>query len=499
MIELLDREEAARWFAAGACVMRLDAPSDRAIAALVRRSEIALAESGTLPPPGVLQDLGSMFRIADASQTAIAPMTVAALESEVRLYEDRFLARVAEDRLLDRIRDALSRLEEDAKERASAIVASRMLARLDLSHEGGVAISPAIVRRQSEISSADLFEIGHRALREPGRIPDLLARGYAAIVRASRRQGALLVESDAFLAEHILALERVSERVAIEQMIEAADHLSAALPKRMKPRKKEMQGRALTRLEDQDQYPVGGFSSMSTSGTLENLVTSELIYMEDGTDPSDGIDLFDLRYVEGELLYYTRDESQFLRRKLAITFILEPGLERARFKDAGVAWQRLVLLVGLLVCAVRKLSEWLREEELRFSIVFAQRPGARATTLAPELELLRILFAEEIERELVEISEAESVAHAVDGARAIGAEIVSLRMSDGASMARPAGEKASFAVVLDLGQPLPELTTNIESVSAQALDRRFLELLDAWRSVTKELLQHIVDLSGKAA
>ena len=93
----------------------------------------------------------------------------------------------------------------------------------------------------------------------------------------------------------------------------------------------------MTSLTDEDHYPTGGFSSIATTGTMENLVISELIYMEDPADKdaAGGVDLFDLRYAEGELLYYTRDESQFVRDHRAVGFALSSDLTRARIKDRG--------------------------------------------------------------------------------------------------------------------------------------------------------------------
>ena len=53
-------------------------------------------------------------------------------------------------------------------------------------------------------------------------------------------------------------------------------------------------------------YPVGGISELSNRGSLENLLRSELIYSEVDAE----IDLFQIRYIEGELLYYQRDSNQ---------------------------------------------------------------------------------------------------------------------------------------------------------------------------------------------
>ena len=65
----------------------------------------------------------------------------------------------------------------------------------------------------------------------------------------------------------------------------------------------QSEGDAPTQLEEESAFPVGGFSSISTVGSLENLVTSELIYMDDPNDPaSERPDQFDVRFVEGDLL-----------------------------------------------------------------------------------------------------------------------------------------------------------------------------------------------------
>ena len=79
-------------------------------------------------------------------------------------------------------------------------------------------------------------------------------------------------------------------------------------------------------------------------------------------------DLFDVKYVRDELLYYSRDENTFLRRRQTFVFVLQPDLVQARFKDVRLPWQRVILLLALLVVVVRRQCEWLREDALRFEI-----------------------------------------------------------------------------------------------------------------------------------
>jgi len=66
-------------------------------------------------------------------------------------------------------------------------------------------------------------------------------------------------------------------------------------------------------------FPQGGLDELSTHGSIENLVRSELVYLEDSPE----VDLFSLRFVENELLYYTRDEGQLQRAQRDVHVILD--------------------------------------------------------------------------------------------------------------------------------------------------------------------------------
>src|SRR5205807_2202854 len=145
----------------------------------------------------------------------------------------------------------------------------------------------------------------------------------------------------------------------------AAETLEAALPRqRVRPLARRME--VPTRILDEDTYPVGGFTSISTRGSPESLLHSQLAYMETDERP----DLFDIKYLRDELLYYARDENQFLRRRRTFAVVLCPDLIHARFKDAGLPFQRVILLGALLVVIVRKLAEWLSTDALSFVFYF---------------------------------------------------------------------------------------------------------------------------------
>jgi hypothetical protein len=117
-------------------------------------------------------------------------------------------------------------------------------------------------------------------------------------------------------------------------------------------------------------------------------------------------DLFDVKYLRDELLYYSRDENRFLRRRRTFVFALFPDLVQARFKDEGQPWQRIVLVLALLVAAVRKLTEWLSNDALVFELCFVGDGDAPA--LADERRLLEVLLREPLELGTTRLTRAEN-------------------------------------------------------------------------------------------
>jgi hypothetical protein len=110
--------------------------------------------------------------------------------------------------------------------------------------------------------------------------------------------------------------------------------------------------------------------------------------------------LFDLKYVRDELFYYSRDENQFLRRRRAFVIILHADLIQARYKDASLPVQRIVLTIAAVAVLVQKLEEWLSHDALQVELIWMR------TTEPPELqaeqELLERVLAEPMARGTVQ-------------------------------------------------------------------------------------------------
>jgi hypothetical protein len=141
------------------------------------------------------------------------------------------------------------------------------------------------------------------------------------------------------------------------------------------------------------QFPAGGFDAMSTRGTLENLVRSEVAYVGVGAeDDPRRPDLFDVRYVEGELLYYTRDESPLLERRRTVVVHIDE-VERSRHKLAELPTQTLVLVEAVILRAHADLQVALGPQVVLTRIAVT---GADDVAVAEEQGLLSTSLAEDI-------------------------------------------------------------------------------------------------------
>jgi hypothetical protein len=220
------------------------------------------------------------------------------------------------------------------------------------------------------------------------------------LIAAARRTPEVLGPEDVSQLERGTALKPEGEQLAERQVLRAARLLEENLPRhRLRPRLHRRD--VPTRILDEDTYPVGGFTSLATRGSIESLLHSQLAFMERDERP----DLFDIKFLRDELLYYARDENQFLRRRRTFVFVLYPDLDQTRFKDRGLEYQRGIMLLGLLYTIVCKLSAWLSTDALSFQFVFIVE--GENDPLKAERDLLASLLMEEIANGSVQLATAQ--------------------------------------------------------------------------------------------
>jgi hypothetical protein len=474
--EIRDRDEAELWLGAGLTVGRLGVD----LAAVTPWLVATVSESGMLPPAGVVADVGALLGGKPFELGQPIHVSDARLRAAVQSYEEQVLGRLSVEARMEAAIDAVAKLPVDLRKDAVALVVGKLVERTRFT--GGVAMSPAIARRLAKRPASELAKEGHAALR--GAFGERLASAYEELVRGARATGTLIGDAEIFALENLTVLGSLNQRVAVEEMVAVAEELSAALPRRLRKRG-PTRGVVQTQVEDESTYPIGGFSSMSTSGSMENLVCSELIYMEDTPAGGGEVDLFDMRYTEQELLYYTRDESVFVRGRRVITFAILPELVEARFKDAGARWQRIVIAFGAILCAVRRLTDWLSEEGLLFRVVFVA-DGPRRSPLVEEMALSALLLREWIEKGVAEVAEAASLdevmTDALGRSRRAQCQVLAVGKANPFDLRAKGDRVRRGALIVD--GPTPQL--ELEGMPATPVEE---EGFRAWVQATLDLLQ----------
>jgi len=431
-----------------------------------------------LPPVGFVADLGHVAYGLDRGRAAREVVEAPGWPANLaRSYEDHFLGKLYADWTFERAVDALRRYAGRDQARGLAYVVKQVRERAKI---GGVELSPPVIQALLAVPAEDLLAQGYDLLSRDGPLP-LLVRQYEGIVSAARRVAELLGPEDVIALEQRTALADMGQYVAHRQILTVAARLEARLPPRpVRP----MAGRkeVPTRVLDEDQYPVGGYTSISTKGSIESLLHSQLAFMEEEQP-----DLFDMKFVRDELFYYSRDENQFLRRRRSFVFVFDATLTQGRFKDVELPAQRIVMALAMVLTLVRKLTDWLSIDALRFELVFLAHPDGTASPLAHERELLQLLLREPIARGSVVIRSLEGAEAAArflaDEART--SQVHALDLTAGPPRLDP---EAAVVSTLTLTQARPALSVPRSHGSAQVLDPDADDAFDHWAGLTRGLL-----------
>jgi hypothetical protein len=389
LVELRDLDEAKRYVVEGLWLQRAVKPSAATVRPALEWAMEVASGGHPLPPVGFVADVGHVAFGADAEHRLKDPIHVPGWPPALaRTYEDHVLGRLYADWRFEQAGDALRRYQGKDRVRGLAYVVNQVR---DRAQFGGVLLPPAVIRSLLTSNPEDVLAEGWDRLDRDGPSP-VQVRMYEELVAAGRRMVDVLLDEDVKALEQRTALADMGQYVAHRQVLQTTAKIESRLPARpVKPLvgRKEVP----TRVLDEDQYPVGGYTSISNRGSIESMLHSQLAYMDDIPHEPD---LFDVKFVRDELFYYSRDENQFLRRRRAFVFVLFPDLVSARYKDPELEKQRIVLLQSSILALVRRLTDWLSTDAIRFEVLFVQDGDKKP--LAEEATLMELLLREPIER-----------------------------------------------------------------------------------------------------
>ncbi len=386
---LSDGGAARRFVTEGLWFQRAVKPSAATVREILEWAMEIASEGRPLPPIGFIADVAHVALVADADHRPKDPIAVPGWPPPLaRRYEDHVLGRLYADRTFERAADAVRGFTGADRVPAIAFLVDRVREHTGV---GGVELPMAVLR---DLLTANAEEVLARAWDDLSRDgpSDLTVRMLDALASAGLRHSDVLTKADVDALEDRTALGRAGQRFSLEDIRAQTDALLEPLKGqhvRPYPGRRELP----TRILDEDQYPVGGYTSISPRGSIESLLHSQLAYMEDGRrrDP----DLFDVKFARDELFYYSRDENQFLRRRRTFAFVLLPDLVTsvqlsARSKtDDVLPVQRIVLILAVILSVVRKTGEWLGTDGIRYEVLFVQDGGTKPMAMeAGECELL---------------------------------------------------------------------------------------------------------------
>lgn len=397
-IELRDLDAARRFVAEGLWLQRAVKPNPATVKSTLEWAMEIAASGQPLPPVGFIGDLGHIALGADSDHRPKEALHIPGWPPTlVRMYEDHVLGKLYADATFERAGDALKKYSEKDRIKGIAYIVNQMQARANIP---GVYLSPAVIRGLRDSNHEEVLASAMERMLSAGPSP-LLVTLYEQLVAAARRMNESLVREDITALEDRSALGDMGQYVALLQIHRAKAALVEELPAlcvRPLPNRREVP----TRVLDEDQYPVGGYTSISTKCSIESLLHSQLAYIEERDDEPD---LFDVKFTRNELFYYSRDENQFLRRRRAFVFVLSPDLIALKYhphvlvpdmsdKDKNI--QRIVMLMATILALVEKLTDWLSTDAIHFEVLFVQ--DGEKKPLAEASLLMKLLLRERIER-----------------------------------------------------------------------------------------------------
>jgi hypothetical protein len=218
----------------------------------------------------------------------------------------------------------------------------------------------------------------------------------------SLSMGRLFEDEDLWEIAHYPQLPSESARLSLREINTAAARIGAIPPAMALDVERKAQEVPID-VDTSDLYPAGGFDALSTKGAFENLVRTEVAYVGEGSTEEGGVDLFDVRFVEGELLFYTRDESPLLDARRDITWVIDRPAD-LRHKHPKLPAQTLVLVQGAALMYQADLLRLFGPSGSFFHVVWRTENTEDTKAAEEEMNLLSLAWTSELAHERVALS-----------------------------------------------------------------------------------------------
>lgn len=341
-----------------------------------------------LPLAAVL-DLGHLLLLGDGFRFRgfFSDSRLAAAERAVReRYETRLLLR----RLGEASFGRLHRLLLDSPDQDAAL--ARALELLLRPAAAGMALGFSLAEGRAVALDLDgePFDAAVARFEEELEHPGALLEQLAALADhgATLDLDRVLQAEDFYELAHVRVFPRQSLR-EVARRIKAVERLLGPTPPSTS-RALRHAALAATRVESAGTYPIGGIAELTTRGPLENLLPSELVYLE----PDESVDLFTVRYAENELLKFLRDGGVLHWLRRTVVFYVDECAEfMVPLTAAGPLKGTKVVrcLLGLVLAVAQDLVSAFEHDDLRFVVRLVSPPGAPAEAAAERREIAEVL------------------------------------------------------------------------------------------------------------
>ncbi len=142
----------------------------------------------------------------------------------------------------------------------------------------------------------------------------------------------------------------------------------------------------LVKSADAYYYPAGGIDELSRKGSIEMLLPSELAFIDEKIGSSENApDLFSIRFLENELLYFKRNDGHIRRKRFNVNFVIF-NFKRFRIKQPEHLSNLETYIDALLLKTVKELFKLLHAEGITINIFWMQLSAEDKTDFkTPEL------------------------------------------------------------------------------------------------------------------